>query len=195
MAADNETRRGALKIIGAIGSTCAFPFSSDELYGQTDHHPAHALAQGRQAVPAGPRYFSEDDWKLISRLADLIIPGTDTPGALASGVPAYIDYVVRVEPQHQPAFREGLAWLQERSKTLYADEFLSLTEDQQIDLLTPLSDAVDANRIHSVGERFFYAVKSLTADGYFTSKIGLMDQLGYKGNALVPDFQGCTHEH
>ena len=44
----SETRRHALKIIGTIGLTCAFPFSGDELYGQ---HVHGTLAQ---SAPTGP---------------------------------------------------------------------------------------------------------------------------------------------
>ncbi len=39
---NDESLRDALKIIGAIGATCIFPFQADELYGQHEH----ALAQG-----------------------------------------------------------------------------------------------------------------------------------------------------
>ncbi|MBC8166427.1 MAG: gluconate 2-dehydrogenase subunit 3 family protein [Bryobacteraceae bacterium] len=187
MPLNGESRRSALKIIGAIGTTCAFPFGSDELYGQSEH-AAHSLVQLKQAAPASPRYFAETDLKLISRLADLIIPDTDTPGAITAGVPAYIDSVVGSNQQHQGTFRKGLEWLR-------AKDFLSLTEEQQIALLTPLSIAADAHKPGSDADRFFAAMKNLTADGYFTSKIGLIQQLGYKGNAVVPDFQGCTHEH
>ena len=37
------SRRESLKIIGAIGTTCAFPFSADELYGQHVHSSAAPL--------------------------------------------------------------------------------------------------------------------------------------------------------
>jgi hypothetical protein len=195
MAKDGDSRREALKIIGAIGATCAFPFASDELYGQTEHHAAHSLVQLQQAVPTTPRYFSEPDWKLMSRVADLIIPDTDSPGAVASGVPAYIDYVVGANAQHQANFRTGLAALQKQAQSTHGRDFVALSEEQQIAILTPLSEAVDDDRISTDEARFFAAIKNLTADGYFTSKIGLMDQLGYKGNSVVPDFKGCVHEH
>jgi hypothetical protein len=149
----------------------------------------------QQAAPAATRYFSEADWKTVSRLSDLIIPATDTPGAVAAGVPAYIDLVVGRSDVHKEAFRTGLAWLQTAAKEKYGREFLSLSEEEQIALLQPLSDANDQDKISSPGERFFAAVKNLTADGYFTSKIGLMDELGYKGNAVMSEFPGCTHEH
>ena len=40
-----KSRREALKIIGAVGVTCAFPFSANELYGQHIHPSGEAAAQ------------------------------------------------------------------------------------------------------------------------------------------------------
>lgn len=192
MSDNQESRRGALKIIGAIGATCAFPFGADELYGQSGHHGAHALVQVR---PAAARYFSGTDWKLVSRIADLIIPETDTPGAVAAGVPAYVDYVVGANREHQATFRQGLAALRKQSTARYKRDFLALTEEQQIELLTPLSNAVDRGAAKTEAEQFFESMKALTADGYFTSKVGLMEALGYKGNTVLAEFPGCVHEH
>jgi hypothetical protein len=172
-------RRDALKIIGAIGTTCAFPFASDELYGQHVHEGA-----GKPATLPAPKYFSPDEYAVISRIADLIIPATDTPGAVGAGVPAYIDMLVAGSEQHQKVFRAGLAWLT-------GHRFNSLSEDEQIALLTPLSDAVDSGRVQSDTEKFWRAIKSMTADGYYTSKIGLVDELGYKGNTALAAFPAC----
>ena len=193
----NEDRRDALKIIGAIGTTCAFPFASDELWGQTQAH-VHTAAQAAAAAPSAPynpKFFSEPEWKLVSRLADLIIPATDTPGALAAGVPAYIDMVLSENAAQGNGFRRGAAWLDARARELHGAEFLNLTETRQISLLTPLCDAVDNNTAKTDGELFFGMIKKLTADGFFTSRAGLIDALGYKGNAVRSDFPGCVHEH
>jgi hypothetical protein len=59
-----EQRRNALKIIGAVGTTCAFPFAADELYGQQDHS-AHAVP-GKQAPAAPPKYFKPAEMKLLA---------------------------------------------------------------------------------------------------------------------------------
>src|SRR4051812_16149955 len=99
-------RRETLKIIGAISATCAFPFSSDELYGQQAPEHAHAAAQPATPVlPAKPVFFTESEFETIQRLADLIIPPSDTPGAVEAGVPAYIDYVVNSSAQWKRVFR------------------------------------------------------------------------------------------
>ena len=175
-----ETRRDALKIIGAIGATCAFPFGADELYGQ------HAHPEGAEApLPQAPRFFTPAEFRVVSRVADLIIPATDTPGALAAGVPAYIDFVVSSSRRHETIYRDGLAWLAER-------DFLALTEEQQIALLEPLSRAAAAGRIESPAEIFFQSIKSMTADGYYTSRTGLVTELGYRGNTVLARFPECT---
>jgi hypothetical protein len=45
-------------------------------------------------------------------------------------------------------------------------------------------------------ERFFKAIKNMTIDGYYTSKIGIHQELQYKGNTYLKEFKGCTHpEH
>ena len=171
-------RREALKIIGAIGTTCAFPYASDELYGQ------HVHPLPGQANSGAPRFFAADEMALIARLADLIIPETSTPGAVAAGVPAYIDLVVSSNPEHQRLFKAGLAWLVER-------KFGELGEHEQIALLTPLCEAVDAGRAETAPERFFRAVKSMTADGYYTSRIGMTQELGFKGGAVLARYPAC----
>ena len=40
--------------------------------------------------------------------------------------------------------------------------------------------------------RLFRLIKNLTADGYYTSRIGLIDELGYTGNTALASFPSCT---
>jgi hypothetical protein len=178
-----QSRREALKIIGAVGVTCAFPFSANELYGQHVHPAVQAQPQ-----PGPPRFFTPPQLLLISCLTDLIIPPTDTPGAAAAGVPGYIDLVVNEDPKLQAIFREGLPRLDAISESRFStSNFLQLTETQQVEILTSLSEA-------SAGSdaEFFQAIKSLTADGYYTSRIGLLQELGYNGDAVLAAFPEFT---
>ncbi len=187
-----ESRRNSLKIIGAVGATCVFPFSADELFGQEDH--SHASGGPRYNVPVTPpfepKFFTAEEGLVVARLTDLIIPPTDTPGGAAAGAPHYIDSVVGQNPAHQQLFRSGIAWLNGRGKP-----FLELSEPEQIALLTPLSEAADAGKLEGEGVAFFQAVKNMTADGYYTSYAGLVQELGYKGNQVLASFEGCVHEH
>jgi gluconate 2-dehydrogenase gamma chain len=171
-------RREAIKIIGAIGSTCAFPFLGDELYAQHAHSAAAA-----QAAAGAPRFFAPEQMTLLNRLADLIVPPSETPGGAAAGVPAYIDLVVSKNPDLQRVFVEGIQWL--------GAGFIDLGEAEQIARLQPLSDAIDSGPPRTPEQRFFRALKNLTADGYYTSKIGLRDELGYTGNTVLAEFPSC----
>ena len=223
-----ETRRQALKLLGAIGATCAFPFAGDELYGQ---HVHPTLAQTPGAVPYAPAFFTPAEYATVSRLADAIIPATGTPGASAAGVPEYIDRVVALNKEHQPLMRAGLAWLEQESRTRFSRDFVSLGEAEHGAILQPLSDEIDRQRaeaqrrrfrIEAQGRsvyyvaitdrdpparpatapaavdgdpgmpiRFFRLAKNLTADGYYTSRVGLIEELGYAGNAALARFPSC----
>jgi hypothetical protein len=222
-----ETRRQALKMLGTIGVTCAFPFAGDELYGQHVHAP---LAQAARAGPFTPSFFTASEYSTLSRLTDAIIPQTTTPGAVAAGVPEYIDRVVSLNAEHQPLIRAGLAWLERQAKERFSREAASLGEAEHIAILQPLSDAVDRQqrdaqrrrfRTEAQGRavyyvaltdrdpparpavrvapdidpelpvRFFRLVKNLTADGYYTSRAGLLEELGYVGNTALASFPGC----
>ena len=230
----SETRRETLKILGAIGATCAFPFPADELYGQ--HVPAKgAKPAAARTEPYKPTFFGPAEYELVSRVADLIIPATDTAGALGAGVPEYVDRVVSLNPEHQGLMRAGLEWLDDRSRELFAERFLGVGEAQQVQILQPLSDEVDRQQRARLTDRYraggtggiFYAprtdatetgqqpnpavapaappispadvpvgffrlLKNLTADGYYTSRVGLIDELGYTGNAARGAFPSCT---
>jgi hypothetical protein len=185
------TRGEALKIIGAIGSTCAFPFAGNELFAQHTHE-GHGAAGVAQQPYGAPQFFSEAELRTIGAIAERIIPRTDTPGALDAGVPAYIDFVVARNATLQRILREGLAWLDSEAERQFAKGFAALENAQQIALLRPLSDAVDAGEDKAASAIFFRAMKSLTADGYYTSQAGLLQELGYAGNAALAEFPECS---
>lgn len=181
----DESRRETLKIIGAIGGTCAFPFASNELYGQQvpvtppQHvHPRVGPPQRPATVagPVKPGYFSEQEFAVVSRMADLIIPKTTTAGAVEAGVPGYIDAVVGANKTLQKICVEGFALPESK-------EFAARPEAEQIALLTTWEHAPA-----SVGGKFFTLMKNLTADGYYTSYEGLIEELGYQGNSVLDHF-------
>ncbi|MCU1293524.1 MAG: Gluconate 2-dehydrogenase subunit 3 precursor [Bryobacterales bacterium] len=189
MAKYSTDRRSLLKIIGTVGATCAYPFASDDLYGQTaDQH--HHTPPEQQAQP---RFFNDADFQTISRIAELIIPETDTPGAIRSGVPSYIDLIIARNTDQQLVVADGLRWLDAESRRVAEKPFLALTEGQQLAILEPLCDASDSGKPNpGRNVQFFSLVKNLTADGYYTSKIGLIDELQYKGDKVLSSYPSCN---
>ena len=102
-------RRDTLKIIGAIGTTCAFPFAADELYGQHQEPVHQHHTPGAQASTGPVRFFTPAEMAVVAAVANQIIPDSQTPGAAKAGVPGYIDLVVSTNKAHQKLHRAGIA--------------------------------------------------------------------------------------
>jgi len=111
----------------------------------------------------------------------MIIPSSETPGAAAAGVDRYIDEKISGDDARKGKIRDGLTAIERAG-------FSSLDAEKRVALLTEFSEAEGAR-----GE-FFQLLKDLTIDGYYSSEIGLAQELGYKGNTFLKEFTGCTHE-
>lgn len=90
--------------------------------------------------------FTEEQQKLITEVADIIIPTTSTPGAKAAGVGPFISMMVKdcYPDDAQKAFVKGLDDLEEQSKDQYKKSFLELTVPQRQELLGKLRDTTVA---------------------------------------------------
>ncbi len=157
----SATRRDALEVL-AVGG--AFP-------------------PGVRAAGA-PASFTPDEFAVLSRLADLILPRTDTPGAADAGVPASIDQAAAHDEALRATLREGIA-------SLGGLRFLALSEADQVAALRRIGGEGGAPEAP-----FFRALKGQVIDAYYSTKEGLVTQLGYQGNVPLAEFPGCTHpEH
>ena len=144
-----------------------------------------------------PAVLSPHQLATVGVLAELIIPATDTPGAKAAQVDRYIDGVLATAADSdRKKLLDGLAWLDARSQSLFQRAFVEATADQQTDVLTRLSSNDAPLRDEATGVELFTAMKSLTIAGYYTTEIGLRQELGDDGRLMLAAFEGCTHpEH
>jgi hypothetical protein len=166
-----STRREALILIATAPS----------LNGQQQHQ--HVEEPPRAASPYKPKTLTPSEMDQVAKLTDLIIPRTDTPGASDAGVPEFIDRRLTASPSLAATFRRGM--------TLVDANFIQLTNDRQIAILAGMSNAPD-----TPPSRFFRLLKELTIDGYYSSRTGLTEELGWHGNTFLTEFKGCTHpEH
>ena len=138
------------------------------------------------AVPpaerAAARVYSQEQGALVARLADLIIPTTDTPGAAAAGVGEFIDYVVAAwySKDERARFVAGLEALETTARESHGKAFLALDENQQTALLGALAadEVLDINANFGTGD-FFAQLKEMTVVGYYTSEIGATQERSY----------------
>ena len=63
-------------------------------------------------------------------------------------------------------------------------------------MLTPLAGEGTSAAEDAPGIAFFRTIKSMTITGYYTTEIGLRQELGDDGRMVLGAFEGCTHpEH
>ena len=181
-------RRTALKSI-AIGAS--LPILGQQVLAQHDHAKM-AATKAVASAPAQAKFFSAAEMASIGEISELIIPADErSGGAKAAEVPAFIDLMVGESPaETKDLWKKGLAAMDAKA----GGSFVKATKDQQVAILTEISK--NEMKPATLEEKFFKAIKGMTIDGYYTSKIGIHDELKYKGNTYLKEFKGCTHpEH
>ncbi|HUB60425.1 MAG TPA: gluconate 2-dehydrogenase subunit 3 family protein [Puia sp.] len=127
-------------------------------------------------------YFDAHEKATITALADIIIPRDEKSGsATEAGVPDFIEFIVKDEPQHALPMRGGLRWLDMECLDRFDRDFVNCTPQQQTAVVTDIAYPALAKPEMQPGVTFFNKMRDLTAIGFFTSKMGIED-LGYKGN-------------
>lgn len=128
------------------------------------------------------KFFTPHEMATITVLGDIIIPKDDKSGnASDAKVPEFIEFIVKDIPEHQVPMRGGLRWLDLQMLNLYSNPFIDCTADQQLKVVTEIAYPAKAKPEMQQGVAFFNRIRSLTATGFFTSKMGL-DDIGYVGN-------------
>ena len=142
---------------------------------------AHQHLAALQASPQTYRlqFFTPQEYGVVDQVAEMILPADDhSPGAREAKVGYYIDLL---------AANSSAATKANWKSRLAAFEKLG---DPAAALRTV---AARENNPGTPAEHFFVDMKKATLFGYYTSRIGLLQELGYKGNEALASFPGCTH--
>ncbi len=128
--------------------------------------------------------FSNTQIQWLDEVAETILPETDTPGAKAAQVGAFIAIMVNdtYSPTEQALFHAGTQELERECIDAYGVGFMSASADQRITLLERLDrDQIEytLNKEANAAPHYFHTIKQLTAFGYFTSEIGYTQALRY----------------
>ncbi|MFN0084360.1 MAG: gluconate 2-dehydrogenase subunit 3 family protein [Blastocatellia bacterium] len=172
MEAPGVTRREALRL--AAGAVMAPP-----------------LLQAHPRAKRPPRFLTPAELALLDELSELILPADGhSPGARAARAAEFINRQLaetRDEAQ-KLQWREGLRLIDRISGEMTGRPFLRATPDQRIALLTRISRGEADPELPE--EKFFAELKSRVAHAYYTSKIGIHDELEYMGNTYLREFAG-----
>jgi hypothetical protein len=161
---------------------------------QAEAAPATLETKSTESKSA-PRFFTPAQHALVDELTETIIPAdSHSGGARAAKVADYIDQVLRESPDdsEKTLWREGLRLVDLMTRHYSGKSFVDASPVDRIAVLTVLSDHDRMTDLPEV--RFFIELKRVTARGYYTSKIGIHDDLEYKGNRILQEFVGCDDQ-
>jgi gluconate 2-dehydrogenase gamma chain len=196
MAGQNLERREMLRALSLAAGAARFQgfvqwgFVDPEASGRL---LSSAEAQSKTAGPYKPQFFTSDEYAIVSRLSEMIIPSDDTPGAREAGVSEFIDFMVYSDPSLQYRFRYGIGWIDAHARYLFGRRFLEITSDQQIEMLNALAYKDRHRAGEEDGRNFFQQIREYTVIGFYTSRIGL-EEIQYPGlKQYWREAPGCPH--
>lgn len=152
--------------------------------------PALPQAKSRTAAKL-PKFFTVQERVLVDELGELMIPADEhSPGARAAKCAEFIDGRLAELPDSEvrQQWREGLARINQLSAEMHKQPFLKSSPEQRIAVLTRIAE--NEREPKTPEEKFFVELKSRVAHAYYTSKIGLRQELEYKGNTYLREFAG-----
>jgi len=185
-----QDRRQWLKTSATVLGASLLPSMPLEI-AQAETKPATAQAKPAE-TKSSARFFSPAQHTLVEELSETIIPAdSHSGGAKAARVADYIDQVLRDSPDDnlKSDWHEGLRLIDLMSQHYSGKSFVDSSSEERIAVLTVLSDNDHMTDLPEV--RFFLDLKHLTVRGYYTSKIGIHDELEYKGNRMLAQYVGC----
>ena len=154
---------------------------------------------GRELSSANKKRGPEPTLTLIATLVYRWLAGTagcrgsEEPGsAIEAGAPEFIDLLTSENTELQATLGGGMKWLETTCSTRNGKAYLDCTAEQQKAILDQIAFRKNFEQDPALLEpiEFFILLRNMTADAFFTSKIGIK-YLGYKGNTFLTEFPGC----
>lgn len=126
-------------------------------------------------------FLNAEESRIISAMAEQIIPRTDTPGAIDAGVPNFIDRMVSgyYQPKEKEIIRAGLRQVATDAMELRGKSFADLAPEDQVALMKEYDREAYKPRPANSDPHFFRLIKELTVLGYGTSKEGATKLMFY----------------
>lgn len=174
---DISGRREFLKLLAAAGASAVTAASP-------------AFARGAPA-PTGLKFFTGAEFATLDEIAEMIVPADErSGGARAARVAEMIDgrLAESLDPLWRKSWKEDLAEIDRLSRLQFRRLFVEATLEQR----TALLDLVSRNEAapKEAGEYAFGTIKWTVTETYYRTRIGIHDEIGYKGNVIQDEFSG-----
>lgn len=155
-----------------------------------------------------PLFLNKDNLSLITNLVDIILPASDTPGALDVDVPQFLDLVLKevATPEDQENYNKGIEIFDNRFEERFGinsskgekaqfeamlDQYFNKTQEEQKALFEQMELWAEAET--KLEEFYLYLflifTRHYTLFGYFNSKQVGTQVLNY--NPYPGSYEGC----
>jgi gluconate 2-dehydrogenase gamma chain len=136
-----------------------------------------------------PKYFKGNEAAVITAIADVILPKTDTSGALDASVPAFVDSMMAevYNAEAQQRFHEGCSEFEAAAKAA-GKGFLE--QDKAAQTATVKQALETALSAEAAQRPFILMVRELTLLGFYTSQVGITENMDYQ--AVPTAYHGCV---
>lgn len=159
-------RRYLIKAFGAIAASSAFLSACGK-----------AEEGGEQKIGHTPSFYTPALFAFVSRVADALIPTTETPGAVAVGVPQMLDHLM-------------VDWADDETREKHLADWQLILTTLAVPAETPNEEFAENVRLLDAvaftTERAQYGgyrrQKSLIAQAYYWSEPGATQELQYELN-------------
>jgi hypothetical protein len=173
------------RVAWMLGSAVSAPAALAVLQGCSAKDP------GVSATAFRPKFLTApSQMNVVTEIADIIIPKTETSGALDAGVPAFIDLVLAdVYPKDaQERFTSGLVEFAAAAVAAASKPFLEQPQAARIAFVRQsLEKALDGERDP---KPFILMARELTLLGFFSSRVGITENMEYV--AVPTAYHGCV---
>ncbi len=134
-----------------------------------------------------PDFLSVEEGKMVTRIADILIPSTDTPGAVDALVPQFVDRVAntRLQPEEKEFAKAGFKAMEEACKAATGKSFMKCSDEEALTFLQAQEKAF----IESDEPNFFGSLKETIYRGFFNSEEGATEVLLY--DPVPGNYDGC----
>ena len=176
-------RRHLLRVLGVSAATA----------GLSPSQLVALIAPGARRSAAAA-FFTAEQREAVAALAEAIIPETDTPGAIEAGVVEFIEMIVSewMRSEGRERFMRGLAHVDEHAEALAGVRFAYAGGARQTAILSGLEAErrVLMEQNEDAPTPFFQQFRGLVLSGYYTSEIGMRQELLWQESP--GRFDGCA---
>lgn len=139
-----------------------------------------------------PKFFPPDDFEALQSFTEILIPTDEDPGAREAYCAHFIDFVLNAsgdDPKTQAAWRQAMQLLKDTG-------FYTADAPKRLQIVSEMAQPEAKPDSKHPAYIAYRLIKQQNTFAFYTSRVGMIDTLHYKGNTYNISFPACNHaEH